>query len=100
MNRAATEPELYQYVMQSIRAFEQAVFSRVVNENATYRKRLEEAELAGAGGEGIGDKENPSHTEEVPHPPQPQEVADAMVSVLQNDLAVVRFSNLLEAVDR
>eukprot|EP00752_Nemacystus_decipiens_P005048 g4584.t1 len=99
LNEAATQPELYQYVMQSIRAFEQAVFLKVVNDNTTYRKRLEEAELVDAGAEFIGDKGNPSK-EMTPQPPQPQEVADAMVSVLQNNIAAVRFSNLQEAVDR
>lgn len=90
MNGAATEPELYQYVMQSFRAFEQAVFSKVVNENAAYRKRLDEAELAG---EGSGDTRRPNET------PQPQEIADAMASVMRDD-GGFQFLSLQEAVDR
>lgn len=58
MKGAATEPELYQYVMQSFRAFEQAVFSKVVDENAAACRRKrppEEAKLAGGGGDGDGE---------------------------------------------
>lgn len=90
VNGAATEPELYQFVMQSFRAFEQAVFSKVVNEDAAYRRRRDDAELAG---EGAGQHPHQDKT------PQPQEIADAMASVMQDE-TVPQFSNLKEVVDR
>lgn len=61
------------------------MFSKVVNESAAYRKRLDEAKLAGEG-----------TTQPIPHP---QEIADAMLTVMQDDLGLP-FSNLEEAVDR
>ena len=70
------------------------MFSKVVNESEAYRRRQEEAELTGGDGNGDDDN-NPSRAAA----PQPQEVADAMVSALQDD-AVFKFSSLQEAVDR
>ena len=80
--------------MKSFRAFEQAVFSKVLNESEAYRRRQEEAEPLG--GEGNGDANSPSRAAAIP---QPQEIADAMESVLQEGV-VGLFSNLQEAVDR
>lgn len=79
--------------MQSFRSFEQAVFTRVVNECATIRKRLSDAELKRE--EGAGD--NPRRNEA----PQPQAVADAMVSVMEDEtMTYPQFRKLEEVVDR
>lgn len=78
LNQAATEPELYRYVMQSINVFEQAVASEMaiaVADCGTFGG----AEHAVAEGE-----------------PGPQELADAIVSVWDK----VSFAPLEDIVDR
>ena len=80
LNRAADEAELYRYVMQSFQLFEQTVASKVMQSTA-HRVTLGDAESAGETTEG---------------PPDPQELADAMVSAW----ATIHFEALEEVVDR
>jgi len=80
LTRAASEPEVYRYVMQSLHLFEHAVASEVV-QRAADRGRLGGAEPAG---------------EVADCPPDPQDLADAMVATWGK----VDFGPLEDIVDR
>lgn len=83
INAAADERELYIYVTQSFKAFEQGVFATACEMSATARGRSEDAQPRE---EGSGDA------------PLPSEVADAMAAGLQEN--ALEFERLEESVDR
>ena len=80
LNGVASEPEVYRYVIQSYLGFGQAVASKVM-QNAAELGTLDDAEQAGGCTGG---------------PPDPQDLADAMVSVWGK----LNFGPLEEMVNR
>lgn len=84
---AADERELYIYVTQSFKEFEQAVFAKACERRAIARGRAEDAEPRGEG-------------TNYPHRDGPllSEFSDAMVAGLQEN--IIAFEGLEESVDR
>eukprot|EP00903_Cladosiphon_okamuranus_P015538 g14344.t1 len=87
LNAGADERELYIYIMQSFRTFEQAVFAKAC-ESATARGRAEDAQ--------------PPEEDNSSSPPRdgplPSDVANAMAEKLQENM--LDFERLEETVDR
>ncbi|CAM9574729.1 unnamed protein product [Ectocarpus fasciculatus] len=89
LNKAATEVELYQYVAQSLRAFEQAVHTQAIIQSATACEHLCEVVSDGRSDTVLRSD----------HVLLPREVAEAMGTVLGTENCL-NFEPLEEAVDR
>lgn len=86
INAAADETELYRYVTQSFRVFEQAVFSKASQGNTAPYGRSEDAEPQ--------DEDDPHRGSR----PLPSEFSDAFAAGLKEN--IVGFERLEETVDR
>eukprot|EP00903_Cladosiphon_okamuranus_P015988 g14766.t1 len=91
LNGAASEHEVYRYVMQSFHVFEKAVFSRILNHSSG-------AENETFGGGAFGD-EGTGQQRHLNGVPRPQELSEAMVAVWTKDNPI-QFGPLEETVDR
>ncbi|CAM9529251.1 unnamed protein product, partial [Ectocarpus sp. 12 AP-2014] len=89
LNEAVTEAELYQYVAQAYRAYEQILHETVTKQNATTCETLCEA-----ASDGTSDGARGAH-----HVLLPQEVSEAIGTVLES-VSGLSFEPLEEAIDR
>eukprot|EP00752_Nemacystus_decipiens_P005052 g4587.t1 len=90
LNGILTEHEVYRYVQQSFRVYEQALYSKILNKSPLDYE---------CGAEPIGeDNGGQPHQHDVPQ--QQQQFVDAIFSVWFKDNNVVRFKPLREIVDR
>lgn len=85
---AATEGDMYRYVIQSLTAFGQVVFKRACEKSATRGH----SSNVGPGEEARGGVTTHGNA------PQAEEVSDAMAAALKDGL--IEFGHLQEAVDR
>lgn len=86
---AADERELYIFVTQSFKVFEQVVFTKACEKSATARGRSEDPEQREEGG-----RNSFAHGDG----PLPSEVAEAMTAGLRENM--IEFEQLEETADR
>lgn len=87
VNPAASEGDVFRYVAQSLRAFERAVFEKAC-ENSAASGHSSDDELC---------DEKTGGARPLGHPPQVEEVSDAMVTGFKDGLIDFEY---LQAVDR